>query len=200
MKQIESIFTTTYDNNLWKGSESKSGPGSNFNNNIKLLKILEEFVIQNDIKSILDVGCGDFNWMKHFNFNLIDKYLGIDVVKSVIANDCNTYCTDKIHFEHHNIIEHNLPTFDLVISKDVLVHLSYNDSLQVLSNIKNSNCKFFVSTSFAGFENYDILSGQWRPINLITEPFNLGEPLFYHHNIEDKKEGWTTKGIGIWKL
>lgn len=200
MKKIESIFTSTYDNNLWKGSESKSGPGSNLNINIKLLSILEDFVIQNNIKSILDVGCGDFNWMKHFNFDLIESYLGIDVVSSVINDNCNTYTTDKIKFEHHNVIEYKLPSFDLVLSKDVLVHLSYNDALDVLSNIKESGSKFFISTSFEGFENKDILSGQWRPINLCTEPFNLGNPLFYHSNIEDKKEGWITKGIGVWKL
>ena len=200
MREMESIFTATYDNNLWNGSESKSGPGSNLNNNLKLLKILEEFVIDNNIKTILDLGCGDFNWMKHFNFDLIDSYLGIDIVNNIIDHNCNTYGTDKIKFEHRNIVDYELSSFDLILSKDVLVHLSYNDSLSILTNIKQSNSKFFISTSFDGFINYDIITGQWRPINLVLDPFNFSEPLYYYPNVEDKKEGWTNKGVGIWKL
>lgn len=53
---IEKIFTDKYLHNLWKGSESRSGPGSSLYKNLLLLEKLEKFVIDYDIKSIVDCG------------------------------------------------------------------------------------------------------------------------------------------------
>lgn len=200
MKNIEKVFTTIYDNNQWNSLESKSGPGSEVKNNLKLLDILKNFVAEHQIKSILDLGCGDFNWMRHFDFNLIETYLGIDVVDSEIQNNNDNYSSSKIKFEHNNIIDYQIKQFDIIICKDVLVHLSYNDSLQILDNIKKSKSKFLLSTSFENFINKDIVAGHWRPINLIDEPFNLGDPSIYYPNIENRNDEYNNKGIGIWIL
>jgi cyclopropane fatty-acyl-phospholipid synthase-like methyltransferase len=48
-----------------------------------LLDLLEKFVKIFNVKTILDIGCGDFNWMKHFNFKLIDHYVGVDIVEQL---------------------------------------------------------------------------------------------------------------------
>jgi 2-polyprenyl-3-methyl-5-hydroxy-6-metoxy-1,4-benzoquinol methylase len=198
---VERIFTEKYIKNSWMGSESKSGPGSSLHNNQKLLSMMYDFFKNSNIKSILDYGCGDFNWMKHFDFESIEKYLGVDIVEEMIIQNRENYETEKIKFKKLNIIDDYIKEkFDAILCKDVLFHLSYEDALSVIDNIKKSGSTYLLSTTFIDFINKDINTGQWRPINLEIEPFNLGEPIIIWKNIEDKKEGWITKSIGIWKI
>jgi hypothetical protein len=51
-------------------------------------------------KTLLDAGCGDFNWMRHVNLKL-DQYIGIDVVPELI-------CENQRQFGkcHHDISEY----------------------------------------------------------------------------------------------
>lgn len=198
--QIENKFTSIYLNNDWKGSESKSGPGSAVEKNQALLKNLEEFVTQNNISSIIDCGCGDFNWMKTFNFGLIKSYTGLDIVKPLIQENIQKYSNEIIKFKATNLIEDQIECADLIICKDVLVHLSFDDALNVLENIKKSKTKYLLSTTFYDIDNKDIKTGQWRPINLENSPFNLGEPIILWKNIENKTKEWKNKSIGIWKI
>jgi len=198
--KTEQIFTDIYLNNSWKGSESKSGPGSSIIRNVDLLQNLGNFVIENNVKSIIDLGCGDFNWMKLFDFNLIEKYLGVDIVNEMILSNNKTYGNNVISFEQHDITNYPIEIFDIIICKDVLVHLNFIDALRTLTNIKNSKSTYFLSTTFVDFENININTGQWRPINLLSTPFNLNPPIMFYPNIEGFKSGWTNKGIGIWKI
>jgi len=200
INEIEKKFTEKYINNSWKGKESKSGPGSSLLVNKPLLEKIENFVKENNIKSIVDLGCGDFNWMKNFDFNLIDSYKGIDIVKQLIKDNNSKYSNNKIKFIQSSIIDCDIPPSDMIICKDVLFHLSFDHTNKVLGNIKKSNTKFLVSTTFYDFENVDIITGNWRPINLETTPFSLKKPMVLWKNIENKTVGWISKSIGVWDL
>jgi len=199
-KEIKNIFTEIYNNNSWKCDESKSGPGSKLSTNKKLLFLLQNFVKENNIKRIIDCGCGDFNWMKTFNFDLIDSYVGIDIVEPLISENIKKYQTDKIKFECKSIVDDLLPDSDLIICKDVLFHLSFDDALSSLSNFNKTKCNYLLSTNFTNFKNRDIKSGDWRPINLMSKPFNVGEPISYWDNIEERSDHLSNKSIGIWKI
>lgn len=199
-QNIKKIFTSIYNNNSWKCDESKSGPGSKLLTNKKLLGLLENFVIKNNIKTIIDCGCGDFNWMKEFNFNLINSYIGLDIVDPLINENNKKFASDKIKFNCGSITDIEIPESDLIICKDVLFHLSFKDALSSINNFKKSNSKFLLSTSFTNFENLDIVSGEWRPINLQSEPFNFLHPYVYWENIEDRFDSLSNKSIGVWKI
>lgn len=200
MYSIKEIFSEKYKNNSWKGTESKSGPGSALIRNKLLLHLIEEFVIKFNIKSLIDCGCGDFNWMKHFNFNLIEKYTGVDIVDSVIESNNKKYSNNTISFKQMNIIDNQISKYDVILCKDVLFHLSFEDVLNCLKNFKESKSTYLISTTFYDFENKDIETGNWRPINLETSPFLLNKPLLLWKNIENKTDGWINKSIGIWKI
>jgi hypothetical protein len=200
MKQNQQVFTEIYLNNSWGSSESKSGPGSRVSSNKKLLKLLDEFVVSHDIKTITDCGCGDFNWMRLFDFEKVDFYTGIDIVLPLIESNNEKYGSNKVSFQCLSVIEDEIPTSDLIICKDVLFHLSYEDALKTIGNIRNSGVKYLISTTFSDFYNIDIKSGHWRPINLLSEPFLLGEPYQYWDNIEERNDHYSIKSIGVWKL
>lgn len=197
---VEYKFTEKYIKNSWDGKESKSGSGSSLKNNELLLENLEEFVVDYQINTIIDCGCGDFNWMKKFKFHLIKSYLGVDIVEPLIHENKKVYETNIIKFEHLNVIDKEINEFDMVICKDVLFHLSFKDALLTIDNFKKSRSKYLISTTFYDYVNTNINSGNWRPINLQTEPFLLGDPILLWKNIENKTEGWVSKSIGVWKI
>lgn len=201
MNEIEKVFTEKFIKNSWKGSESKSGPGSSISVNKKLISLLQDFFYKKSIKRILDCGCGDFNWMKEFDFIEIESYLGVDIVEKIISENINRFENEKIKFKKMNIVSDTInEKYDAVLCKDVLFHLSFDDAICSIDNIKNSQSELLISTTFIGFENEDIKTGNWRPINLETYPFNLGQPIILWENIEDKITGYTNKSIGIWKI
>ena len=75
-----SIFDKIYKYNLWVFG---SGSGSIPINNKPYINFLNNFLINYNIKSIIDIGCGDWQISKNINWNNT-KYLGIDIVKMLL--------------------------------------------------------------------------------------------------------------------
>ena len=68
---LKDTFTKIYKNKNWQdiyGTES--GPGSSIECSKPYLDFLQEFCNSYSIKSILDLGCGDFNLMRYFDLNV----------------------------------------------------------------------------------------------------------------------------------
>ena len=84
--KINNIFSEIYDKNLWNGG---SGPGSNPISNQLYISLLERFLTEKKISSIVDAGCGDWQFSKFINwnagFNLLSKNLESN---SRIVNRC----------------------------------------------------------------------------------------------------------------
>jgi hypothetical protein len=58
------------------------------------------------------------------------------------------------------------------------VHLNEGLVLAALKNIKKSGSKYLLTTSFTNTAtNEDIVTGNWRALNLEIAPFNLPQPL-----------------------
>ena len=57
-------FTEIYKTNFWSSNESPSGGGSELIQTKSLINDLEKLLKDMDIKSVLDIPCGDFNWMQ----------------------------------------------------------------------------------------------------------------------------------------
>lgn len=129
------------------------------------------------IASVLDLPCGDFNWMKLVDLANVD-YVGGDIVEDLIQSNIKNYSTSSISFEHINLTEDELPQADLIIVRDCLSHFSYEYILKAVNNIKRSKCKYLLVTTFTKQRiNYDIVTGDWRSFNLQSKPFNFPKPL-----------------------
>jgi 2-polyprenyl-3-methyl-5-hydroxy-6-metoxy-1,4-benzoquinol methylase len=178
------IFTKIYEKDLFNvrssndNSVSKSGSGSDLEQTKEIIKQLPLLLKKYNIKSILDVPCGDFYWMQHVNLKGIN-YIGSDIVKKVIETNTSKYQTDTIKFMELDIINDAIPRVDLILCRDLLVHLNNDQIIKTLKNIKKSNCSFLLTTSFKNtVENRDNDKiGFWRPINLELEPFNFKNPI-----------------------
>ena len=177
--------------------ESVSGPGSNLAES-QVRYSLPNFFNELGVRSILDIPCGDFWWMKEIDLD-VENYLGADVVEELIENNIVKYGNDKRNFVKLDIMRDNLPQVDLVLCRDLLVHFTYRDISLALKNLKKSNSNFLLTTTFIGInENKDIPTGEWRAINLEKPPFNFPAPI---NLIEDYDVNTKAgKKLGLWRI
>lgn len=190
---VQHRFSRIYKYNRWGSDESRSGDGSTLRNTENLRSLLSEIISDWNVESIVDIACGDFNWMSDLMKDLDIKYLGLDIVPSVIEDNIEKHGSKQIDFKVANVIREIPPKADLAIFRDCMLHLSFADGLSALKNIKSSGSPFvLMSTWPSTSENEDILSGHWRPVDLRKPPFSLPEP------IRIIKENESGKHAGLW--
>lgn len=201
--KVEEMFTKTFEYNLWGDPESKSGEGSSLSSTEKVRGELQKLLRVFDVHSIVDLGCGDFNWMQHLDFSN-KKYIGFDVVESMISYNVEKYSSENISFERADLIHNKIGKYDLVILRDVLVHLTMEDIFYVLKNILESESEYLLTTSFTNDrKNIDLKSSaeQWRTLSLHRYPFNFPKPIRIIN--EDCQEGnglYQDKSLVLWKI
>ena len=192
-KDLKKTFTNIYKINYWGDNESISGPGSNKKNTANLKKNIGKIIKKFKIKSIVDAPCGDFIWMKKIIVDQKIKYTGIDIVEELIKKNNNLYSNKKIKFQKLDITKDILPCSDLFICRDFLFHLSYIDINNFFKNLSKIKIKFFLTSSHSitkvnnFIKNKDIISGDFRKINLFTKPFNFNKDIKY--TIKDNCDG-----------
>lgn len=195
MSSQKERFSEIYNKNLWSSSESGSGEGSEIRYTEKLRKWLIINIHLLRINTLVDAPCGDFNWMKLVLPNVNVDYLGLDIVDSVIAQNKSKYSSDKINFEVANICEDKLPNCDLVMVRDCLFHLSYDDINRFLDNLSNTDYKYLLTTTHIvnkKFKNKNIATGDFRLIDLFSFPFSFdGEKV--KSRVDDFPEGYPVK-------
>jgi SAM-dependent methyltransferase len=182
---VKEKFIEIYENNLWGSAESISGSGSEIQNTKVIQNELPVLLRKFNIKSILDIPCGDWNWMK--NVDLCGaSYIGADIVEPLIKSNRINY--PNVDFRVMDLINDPLPKVDLIFTRDCLGHLSNSNVLKALKNCEESKSKYLLATSFTKWNiNPDIEDGGWKCINLMIPPFQLN-PIYLIN--EDCKEGY----------
>jgi hypothetical protein len=195
----QETFTYIYKSNHWSGNKSISGEGSDEIQTKEIKRQLVKVISDYKIKSFLDLPCGDHNWMNTIDLNAV-KYIGGDIVKDLIIDNKNKYERVNKKFFVMDIINDVLPEADLLFCRDCLVHLSNKDILKTFNNIKRSNIKYILTTTFPECEtNEDIITGDWRILNLEKHPFNLPEPiLLINENCTEGEGTYSDKSLGLW--
>lgn len=192
------VFAEHYRTNGWGSAESASGTGSTLDQTQVVREKLPEIVEVHAIGSILDIPCGDFNWMKMLN--LPARYIGADVVEALIRQNQERYGNERRTFVWLDLVADELPAADLVLCRDCLFHFSFKHVMQALENIKRSNAKFLLATTNVSLErNCDIVTGEWRRLNLQRPPFSLPEPLLL---IDEKcpDPASPDKHLALWRV
>lgn len=198
-KSAEEVFQTIFQENHWRDKESKSGTGSNEKNSGNVVKIVSSAIRELQVKSMLDLPCGDFNWMKKVDLDNL-TYLGADIVKPLIDSNIQMYTTPTIKFTVLNILEDHLPKVDLVFTRDCLVHFSYHDIAKTIDAIKRSGSFYWMTTTFPKHNNYNIVTGDWRPVNLEVKPFHLPPPLHIYNEAFSEDSRFADKSLAIWRI
>jgi len=200
-KTTEEIFGDIFKMNGWGSDESISGPGSDLNQTRKIIAELPLLLKELDIQSILDIPCGDFNWMKFVDLHGL-KYIGADIVSDLIEQNTKLYEKGDVRFQKIDLINDSLPEVDLIMVRDCFVHLSLSDIRNALSNVCKSQAKYLLTTTFSDRrKNIDIATGQWRTLNFEISPFFFPLPLkMINEQCTECDGGYADKSLALWKI
>lgn len=194
---MKHIFENIIINNYWytSGEETPCGAGSTLEYTVGLRKNLLPFLKKYQITSMLDAPCGDYHWMKLVQFSKDFQYIGADVVDSLIEKNKSTY--PNVDFRVLDISTDQLPAVDLLFCRDCLFHFSVDDVIRTLNNFVKSDIKYLLTSNYPGDNNSSINTGEFHPINLTKDPYNLPSPIDY---IEDWIEGYPIRHMSLWNL
>lgn len=175
---LEERFSRIVSSNAWGCKETPCGPGSSLEACADIIKQLPVWLRSLKIKSIVDLGCGDFHWLKEVDLSGIE-YDGYDIVRSAVEA-AGKYASSTIRFHHADILSIEPKKADLVLCKDVLIHLPDAEVLPLLRSIISSGSRFLASTTHPGWPNLfrtGMTAGEFAPIDLQQTPYDLGMPI-----------------------
>jgi hypothetical protein len=189
-------FDAIYRTNAWKGSESRSGPGSGTAPTRPLLRAIDlvERAIQPN--TVLNIACGDDFWTPE-----LPGYLGVDIVPAAIERARKRH--PSRHYEladGRDLARYGL--FDLAICRDAIQHLPLADGRRMIEEARRHSRWTLLST-YVLTENQDIAEGDFFSPNLTAEPFELEQPELLFFDGWDWKNGTAArdphKYLGLWR-
>jgi hypothetical protein len=192
----EAIFRDIFAFNRWNDAESASGVGSSSRYTRNLRRRLPRLLRKYQVRAILDVPCGDFAWMKQIPLDPDTRYVGGDIVGELVERLQRDHAAPNRRFERLDVITSPLPRADLLICRDCFIHLSNEDVLKALDNILASDLSYLLTTTYRfGRINADIVTGQFRVINLEAPPFSLPAPI---ETIVDYVYPFPPRRLALW--
>jgi hypothetical protein len=200
---MERIFTDIYENNVWGDNittyyNGNSGDGSNVDyNKNSYIPFLKKFITNNNIKTIVDLGCGDFRCGKLLYDDLDILYTGYETYTKVIDYHLTQYGLlsiesrpkfSFIHLDFYNNKE-NIINSDLCILKDVIQHWSLDNIYNFLDYlVESKKFKYILicNCNYQRKDNTDITNGGFRPLSCDYLPLKKYNPTkVYNYNTKE---------------
>jgi hypothetical protein len=199
----EPLFAEIWKANLWGAETSRSGVGSEQEETATLRAELPGLLETFQVKTLLDLPCGDFRWMSQTNCH-VDRYIGADIVDEIVTRNAGLFATldGRTNFQKLDLLSDTLPAADAILCRDCFVHLSFANIGRAFANLRASNLCWLIATTFTDLqENHDAMDGDWRPLNMEAPPFGL-PPAFAILNECCKEAGgaYADKSLGIWRI
>lgn len=189
-------FTEIYDNHSWAGGEeTRSGSGSTLNSTRNTVPLLQQFISDYRIRTLVDVGCGDGLWILKI-IPLLRGYQGHDIVAELIEKNRIRAKERGLRRASYSVLNPVLEIpkkADAILFRDVAIHLPNDMIIKCFSNFVMSRSKYLVTTNFPNepetskfYEklNGPVRIGKYRRVDYSKEPFLLPDPI---HRIQDNE-------------
>lgn len=197
LKSRKTQFTQIYRNGGFGPGPSLSGVGSDLINTAVIRQAIPDVLRRYEIKSMLDIPCGDLFWMQYVDLEST-KYIGADIVTELIQKNEKIFADDNKKFLVLDICCDPLPQVDLVLCRDCFSHLRLKDAVQAVNNIKRSRSTFLLITTYSELnKNAELGSHFARPLNLCEAPFCFPLPL---ELINERYIENEDKCLGLWRI
>ena len=195
------IFEAILRDNAWGSAESVSGPGSDIARATLFRPDFEALIRALGVRTLLDVPCGDFNWLGEFDLGL-ERYTGVDILPELISRNRKRHASPRRRFLLRDMVRDRLPRADMILCRDGLVHLTDADVFATLRNFKRTGSTWLLTNTFEERPgNPPIATGEWRPLNLQAPPFMLPPPA---QVIDEQCLGYggvyRDKRLSLWRL
>ena len=193
---MEEFFTYIYENKVWGNNNNNeysgsSGGGSEIHFNIDTyVPFLKSFIINNKIKNIVDLGCGDFECGRFIYDDLDVRYTGYDTYKKIIDYNLKQHPLPKYFFKHldfYNKKEY-IMNGDLCILKDVIQHWKMDEIYNFLDFlVENKVFKYILITNCCNQKEDNPENGERStPLSIDFYPLKKYNPikLYTYHTKE----------------
>jgi len=196
MNDHTQIFTQIYEKCLWGDNENKkyngsSGPGSSVEFNIQhYIPFLKKFILDNNIKTVVDLGCGDFRCGPFIYNDLSVSYVGYDAYEKVIFHNKENFSPEKFKFHHLDFFseKEKLVSSDMCVLKDVLQHWTMEEIYSFLDYLIESKKYKFILLCNCGDQVVDNPPNLQRSRSLSVNFYPLKKynpkPLMTYNNKE----------------
>jgi hypothetical protein len=198
----EAIFTRRYGiRNLRDPVDgSYSGPGSTVARTEAIREAIPVLLKELGCEILVDAPCGDFKWMQTVELP-VAQYIGADVVRDLIDINNRKFGNNQRLFIHVDLVENVLPRADVVLNRDMLIHLSFEDIGRFLRLLKKSGSTYLLTSHFPWqSKNCNIATGEWRPVNLEIHPFSFPNPMATISERYTQNEQHADKCLALWKV
>ena len=160
-------FEEIYADNIW-GCGSGEGSLPKYTRNY--VAFLERFLRDNRIRTVADLGCGDWKFSRFIDWGDVE-YHGYDVVRPVLAENQRRFRAPNVHFHLVDGEPSEIADADLLIAKDVMQHWSNERVHTFLPHLARFGCALI--TNCATNRNVNIHDGDFRPLDLRQSPFGI---------------------------
>lgn len=188
--------------NLWGAATSVSGLGSENRATAAIREALPRLLQRLGARSLLDAPCGDAVWIGSMTSDV--DYTGVDIVPSLIAANMARVAQGEMRgrFLVADITRNPLPACDVILCRDCLVHLSFQNVARATAGFRASGAQFLLVTTFPEWEdNRDCEDGDWRALNMTKAPFDWPPPReLINERCDEGGGGWRDKSLGLWRL
>lgn len=183
---------------LWGGGPWRSGQGATLEATERLRAALPSTLAALGVRTLVDVPCGDFNWLCEVELGQV-RYVGVDIVPEIVASNRKRFGeSDRRRFVVADAARDPLPRGDAILCRHLLPHLSFDDALRVLEQCRRSGARWLLTTTFAWVQaNYDVVTGDFRALNLERPPFDLPPPM---RVLDDSFHANPTCRLGVWDI
>ena len=184
-RSLRSKFTDIYNTDVWRQPGEKqlkyySGRGSDDEFTRRYVEVVSDFIRQNRIRTVLDIGCGDFRVGRQLiSSNPGISYTGVDIVEPLIQHNTESYGNlAGVRFLCLNAVRDPLPDAELVLIRQVLQHLSNKNISTILHKLRKyrwilaSDAVLPTSTPCSNDDMRDGHVVRERGLFLEKEPFN----------------------------
>jgi SAM-dependent methyltransferase len=134
--EVADCFSDIYRTKLWgeaDGEDYCSGTGSEALFAVPYVQQVQAFIAEHKIRTVVDLGCGDFRVGRLICAQSDLRYVGVDVVPDLIEYNHSRFGGPQVEFHCANLIDDELPDGDLCLIRQVLQHLSNAEIARVLA-------------------------------------------------------------------
>jgi len=191
-RDTEAIFTYFYRARLWDEPDAEPQPA------LTLRREVPRLLRRYRTSTLLDLPCGDFHWLAEADLTGIE-YIGADIVPDLVERNARRHAAPGRRFTQLNLTTDPLPRASVVLCRDCLVYLRYEQIFRAFANLRRSGSTYLLTTTFCELDaNAEVDTGDWRPLNLTLPPFALPRPLATI--LEGCAGDYADKALALWRI
>jgi hypothetical protein len=184
--RFDQIYTRRLWSRITRSKGTASGNGSTIRATATLRRELVRFLNANRPGVLFDAPCGDLHYMRRVELPPGWTYVGGDIAPSLVRDLQRKF--PERDFIEFDITHDRFPACDVWLCRHCLFHLSFKDIWSAFANFARSSCDLALITNQMNVaKNTDIVTGDYRPLDLTLPPFSLPTPTIMLDDFSEPK-------------